>query len=142
MDNENNVLQPEETMQNTITAEELAEPEALAKYIVHILDSKKAKDIKLLHVEKQTVIADYFVICTGNSRTQIKSLADEVEYKLSLVDIAPMHTEGAETGIWVLQDFGNVIVHIFNRDSRDFYKLDKLYMDTTEQDISGLLQEE
>lgn len=142
MDNENNVLQPEETMQNTITAEELAEPEALAKYIVQILDSKKAKDIKLLHVEKQTVIADYFVICTGNSRTQIKSLADEVEYKLSLVDIAPMHTEGAETGIWVLQDFGNVIVHIFNRDSRDFYKLDKLYMDTTEQDISGLLQEE
>ncbi len=142
MDNENNVLQPEETMENTITAEELAEPEALAKYIVQILDSKKAKDIKLLHVEKQTVIADYFVICTGNSRTQIKSLADEVEYKLSLVDIAPMHTEGAETGIWVLQDFGNVIVHIFNRDSRDFYKLDKLYMDTTEQDISGLLQEE
>lgn len=142
MDNENNVLHPEEVMENTITAEELAEPEALAKYIVQILDSKKAKDIKLLHVEKQTVIADYFVICTGNSRTQIKSLADEVEYKLSLVDIAPMHTEGAETGIWVLQDFGNVIVHIFNRDSRDFYKLDKLYMDTTEQDISGLLQEE
>lgn len=140
MDMENNMPKITES-EKTITAEDVATPEALAKTIVQILDNKKAKDIKLLHVEKQTIIADYFVICTGNSRTQIKSLADEVEYKLSLVGVDPMHTEGADTGIWVLQDFGNVIVHIFNRDSRDFYKLDKLYMDTTEQDISNLLTE-
>ena len=130
-----------ENAAETVTAEELQNSEALAKYIVKVLDSKKAKDIKLLHVEKQTVIADYFVICTGNSRTQIRSLADEIEFKLSAYDIAPMHTEGADTGIWVLQDFGNVIVHIFNRESRDFYNLDKLYMDTTEKDISALLTE-
>lgn len=141
MDMENNMQNTAEP-EKTITAEDVATPEALARYIVQVLDNKKAKDIKLLYVEKQTVIADYFVICTGNSRTQIKSLADEVEYKLSLVGIDPMHTEGADTGIWVLQDFGNVIVHIFNRDARDFYKLDKLYMDTTEQDISALLTEE
>lgn len=125
-----------------INAEVLAEPEALAKYIVAVLDSKKAKDIKLLHVEKQTVIADYFVICTGSSRTQIRSLADEVEFKLSGYGIAPAHTEGADTGIWVLQDFGTVIVHIFNGEGRDFYKLDKLYQDTTERDISDLITED
>ena len=71
--------------------------------------------------------------CTG---------ADEIEFKLSAYDIVPLHTEGTDTGIWVLQDFGNVIVHIFNSESRDFYKLDKLYMDTTEQDISALLTED
>ncbi len=125
-----------------VTAEELHDSEKLASYIVKVLDSKKAKDIKLLHVEKQTIIADYFVICTGNSRTQIRSLADEVEFQLSKYAIEPMHTEGADTGIWVLQDFGNVIVHIFNGESRDFYKLDKLYMGTTEQDISNLLTED
>ncbi len=141
MDMENKDLTLENAAEE-VTAEELKNPEALAAYIVKVLDSKKAKDIKLLHVEKQTIIADYFVICTGNSRTQIRSLADEVEFKLSAYDIAPLHTEGTDTGIWVLQDFGNVIVHIFNSESRDFYKLDKLYMDTTEQDISALITED
>lgn len=140
MDMENKDMTLENAAE-AITAEELKNPEALATYIVKVLDSKKAKDIKLLHVEKQTIIADYFVICTGNSRTQIRSLADEIEFKLSAYDVAPLHTEGTDTGIWVLQDFGNVIVHIFNSESRDFYKLDKLYMDTTEQDISALLTE-
>ena len=141
MDMENKDLTLENAAEE-VTAEELKNPEALAAYIVKVLDSKKAKDIKLLHVEKQTIIADYFVICTGNSRTQIRSLADEVEFKLSAYDIAPLHTEGTDTGIWVLQDFGNVIVHIFNGESRDFYTLDKLYMDTTEQDISALITED
>ncbi len=131
-----------ENAEPEVTAEALHDSEKLASYIVKVLDSKKAKDIKLLHVEKQTIIADYFVICTGNSRTQIRALADEVEFQLSQYAIEPMHTEGADTGIWVLQDFGNVIVHIFNGESRDFYKLDKLYMGTTEQDISGLLTED
>ncbi len=141
MDTEKKELNLEQT-EPEVTAEELHDSEKLASYIVKVLDSKKAKDIKLLHVEKQTIIADYFVICTGNSRTQIRSLADEVEFKLSAYGIEPMHTEGTDTGIWVLQDFGNVIVHIFNGESRDFYKLDKLYMDTTEQDISNLLTED
>ena len=118
-----------------------ATPLELAHAIFDVLDAKKAHGLKVLRVNDQTVITDYFVICTGNSRTQIRSLADEIEFKLSAYDIAPMHTEGADTGIWVLQDFGNVIVHIFNRESRDFYNLDKLYMDTTEKDISALLTE-
>lgn len=125
-----------------LTAEALQEPEMLAKLIVAILDSKKARDIKLLHVERQTVIADYFVICTGTSRTQLRALADELEFKLEPYGIAPIHIEGADTGIWVLQDYGTVIVHLFNRESRDFYKLEKLYQDTTEHDISELITEE
>lgn len=138
MDTETTKLPFEENL----TKDQLNNPETLAKFIVAILDSKKGQDIKLLHVEKQTVIADYFVISTGTSRTQIKALADEVEYKLSAYEVAPQHTEGADTGIWVLQDFGPVIVHLFTPDGRDFYKLEKLYQDTTERDISTLITED
>ncbi len=107
-----------------------------------VLDSKKARDIKLLHVEKQTIIADYFVICTGTSRTQLRALADEIEYKLSLYGISPAHIEGADSGVWVLQDYSSVIVHLFTPDGRDFYKLEKLYQGTTEKDISDLITED
>ncbi len=138
MDNEIKKLPIEENL----TAEQLAEPEKLAQFIVSVLDSKRGKDIKLLHVEKQTVIADYFVVCTGTSRTQIRALADEVEFKLSQYGIVPTHTEGADSGIWVLQDFDSVIVHIFTPDGRDFYKLEKLYQDTTEKDITNLISED
>ncbi|MGN1410025.1 MAG: ribosome silencing factor [Eubacteriales bacterium] len=138
MDTETNKLPIEENL----TKEELTNPEKLAEFIVSILDSKKAKNIKMLHVEKQTVIADYFVICTGNSRTQIRALADELEFKLAPYGIAPNHTEGADSGIWLLQDYSSVIVHIFTPDGRDFYNLEKLYQDTTERDITGLVTED
>ena len=123
-------------------SEEPATPRALAEAVVTILDRKKARDLKLLHVEKKTVIADYFVLATGTSRTQIRALADEVEYQLSLVGLNPSHKEGAESGVWVLLDYDSVIVHLFNREARDFYKLDKLYEDASEEDIHALLREE
>ena len=117
-------------------------PRALAEVVVTILDRKKARDIKLLHVEKKTVIADYFVLANGTSRTQIRALADEVEYQLSLVGLNPSHKEGAESGVWVLLDYDSVIVHLFSREARDFYKLDKLYEEASEEDIGTLLSEE
>lgn len=117
-------------------------PRALAEAVVTILDRKKARDIKLLHVEKKTVITDYFVLTTGTSRTQLRALADEVEYQLSLVGLDPSHKEGADSGVWVLLDYDSVIVHLFNREARDFYKLDKLYEDASEEDIHALLREE
>ena len=129
-------------IEENLTSKMLEEPGKLAEFIVAVLDSKKAKDIKLLHVEKQTVIADYFVICTGTSRTQVRSFVDEVEYKLSNYGIAPQHLEGADTGIWILEDFGSVIVHVFTNDAREFYNLEKLYQGTTEQDISSLITED
>ena len=135
-----NIMTPNEEI--TVTADELRDPRSLAEFIVKVLDSKKARDIKLLHVEKQTIITDYFVICTGNSRTQIRALADEIEYKQSTFEITPTHTEGADTGTWLLQDYDSVIVHIFNNEAREFYNLDKLYAETKEQDISDLLTED
>ena len=121
---------------------ESASPLEIAEYIVSVLDAKKARNIKLLHVEKQTVIADYFIICSGNSRTQIKSLADEVEYKMTSEGIEPLHVEGGRGDSWILLDYGSVIVHVFGNDTREFYDLEKLYDGTTEQDISSLITED
>ena len=129
-------------MENEIKTADISTPQKIAEYVVSVLDSKKARNIKLLHVERQTVIADYFVICSGNSRTQIKSLADEVEYKLSELGTEPLHVEGGRGDSWILLDYGCVIVHVFGNDTREFYDIEKLYDGTTEQDISALITED
>ena len=102
---------------------------SVANAIADVLDSKKGHDIKVLHVADKTVIADYFVICTGNSSTQVKALAGEVEYRLEQRGIKPYGVEGRDNNSWLIVDYSNVIVHVFSREARDFYKLDKLYCD-------------
>ena len=101
----------------------------LADAIAEILDSKKARDIKVLHVEDKTVIAEYFVLCTGNSSTQVKALAGEVEYRTELRGLSPYSVEGRDNNSWILLDYSNVIVHVFSREAREFYNLEKLYED-------------
>jgi len=118
---------------------DLTTPRGLAEKIITVLDQRKAKDIKLLYVMDKTIIADYFIICAGNSNTQIKGLSDEVEYKLGLCGVDPHHIEGFESANWVLMDYSSVIVHIFNRDTREFYNLEKLWNDAEEIDISEYL---
>ena len=103
----------------------------LALKIAKILDERKGHDIKIINVNEKTIIADYFVIAGGNSRTQVNALADEVEYKLGLEGISPTRVEGRGDGTWVLLDFDSVLVHVFGRESRDFYKLEKLWAEGT-----------
>ena len=117
---------------NEITMLTEADSETLAREIVKILDDRKAKDIKLLRVSDKTVMTDYFVICTGTSNTQIKGIAGELEYKLSERGITPIHTDGYDSGKWIVLDYAHVIVHIFYGEDRDFYKLEKLWGDATE----------
>lgn len=106
-----------------------ADSETLANEIVKILDDRKAKDIKLLKVDDKTVVTDYLVICTGNSNTQIKGIAGELEYKLSERGVTPIHTDGYDSGKWIVLDYAHVIVHIFYGEDREFYKLEKLWGD-------------
>lgn len=113
----------------SLPALDAADAKALAEAIAEILDSKKAKDIKVLHVEDKTVIAEYFVLCTGNSSTQVKALAGEVEYRTELRGVNPYSVEGRDNNSWILLDYSNVIVHIFSREAREFYNLEKLYED-------------
>ena len=118
------------------------EPLSIAEEIVRVLDMKKGSNIKLLHVTEKTTLADYFVICGGNSSTQVKGLCDEVEYKLGLNGIAPAHVEGHDSASWILMDYNSVIVHVFTPDAREFYNLEKHWAEAEQVDISHLLTED
>ncbi len=122
----------EETMNQALPSLENATPEELAHAIFDVLDEKKAENIQVLYVKEQTVITDYFVICTGRSSTHVKSLGGEVEYKIGLRNVDPVHYEGRDNNNWVVVDYGSVILHIFSGESRDFYKLEKLYGDANQ----------
>ena len=106
-----------------------ATPLELAKAIGEVLDNKKGHGVKVIHVEEKTSIADYFVLCTGNSGTHVKALAGEVEYKIGQRNVSPDNVEGRGNNTWIVLDYGNVVVHIFSREAREFYNLDKLYGD-------------
>ncbi len=100
-----------------------------ALHIAEILSSKKAKELAVIGIENLTLIADYFVICTGTSTTQVKALAGIVEEKMSEAGDPPLRVEGFKTAGWILCDFGNVVVHIFTDEMREFYGLERLWSD-------------
>ena len=106
---------------------ENAEAKEIAEAIAEVLDSKKGFDIEVVYVADKTVLAEYFVICSGNTSTHIKSLVDETEYKIGQRDLMPYHVEGKDNNAWIVMDYSNVIVHVFTREAREFYNLEKLY---------------
>lgn len=110
----------------------------IAAIAAKALDDKKALDIKILKTEKQTVLADYFVICSGSSSAHIKALVDEVDRKLSEAGEPPVRREGLRSDIWVLMDFGCVIVDVFTEEARKFYNLERLWSDAEEIPLSSL----
>lgn len=114
----------------------------LAVLLAKALDSKKGGDIKVLKTEGVTTLADYFVICTGSSNTQINALCDAVEERLETeAGEKPLHREGHRGGIWVLLDYGCVVVHVFNSEAREFYSLERLWSDGRPLDVAALLAE-
>ena len=101
----------------------------LIKVVVEALENKKTEDIKIVKVEGLTTITDYFVVATANSTTQVKAAADEVEFKLKQLSIEPNKIDGYQNAEWIALDYFQVIVHVFNRDTREFYSLEKLWRD-------------
>lgn len=111
----------------------------LAEIAVKALDSKKGKEVRLIRIDKITTLAEYFVICTGTSNTQINALCDAVEKELTEKGEEPLHREGYRGGTWVLLDYGCVVVHVFNDEARKFYSLEHLWADGEEVDLSAIL---
>jgi len=115
----------------------------LTKKIVKILDNKKGVDIKVIKIDDLTVIADYFIIVTGNSSTQVKALAGEVEYMLKHDEekrVEPRNIEGYDSNNWILLDYNSVIVHVFYNETRQFYDLEHLWKDGTDVPIESLIE--
>lgn len=110
----------------------------LIKNIVTILDEKKAEDIKIIEISELTIVADCFIIASGTSSTHIKSLSGDVEDKLSKMGVEPDHVEGRATG-WIVLDYGTVVVHVFQKESREFYNLERLWQDAKIMDMQDIL---
>ncbi|WP_342396229.1 ribosome silencing factor [Candidatus Chlorohelix sp.] len=103
------------------------ESNELARLIVELAEDKKASNIILLDIRDVSILADYFVICSGNSERQVKAIARDIEERLKEQEVMVSHREGMDQGRWVLLDYSDVIVHVFTPTERDYYRLDKLW---------------
>ena len=117
----------------------LSDPAEIAAEAVRILSLKQGLAIAEYRVADTSVLTDYYVICSGRSSTHVKALADDVAYQLGNAGVEILHTEGLETGEWVLLDLGVLIVHVFSPDAREFYKLERLIDEAQKVDISDII---
>jgi ribosome-associated protein len=113
----------------------------LAREAVKVLLEKKALNVKLFDVREKSGVTDFYVNATGRSSTQVGALADDVDEKISELGRAPLRVEGRAGKEWLLVDFGDVIVNVFDRNARDFYNLDRHLPEGSELDISDLIAE-
>ncbi len=101
----------------------------MTKLAIEALEDKKAEDISIIDISEVSVLADYFLIASGISKNQVQALIDNVEEKLGQAGITPKNIEGYQTGNWVLMDYGDLIVHVFDRQNRLFYDLERIWRD-------------
>jgi len=99
----------------------------LADKIVVAAEDKKAQNCRILDVVGISMVTDYFVVCSANSNTQVKAIADNIEKELAKEDVKMLHKEGYREGRWILMDYGTCIVHIFVEEEREFYNLERLW---------------
>lgn len=101
----------------------------MSKLVIQALEDKKAEDIRVIDINSVSTVADYFIIASGSNRNQIQALADSVEDALGRAGFMKKQIEGYDTANWVLLDFGDVIVHLFDNENRLFYDLEKIWRD-------------
>lgn len=110
----------------------------MAKIAFNALDDKKGIDITIIDISEISVIADYFIIAGGNNENQVKAMADAVDEELGKAGASSNHIEGYNSANWILMDYNDVIIHIFNQDDRLFYDLERIWRDGKEINISEL----
>ena len=99
------------------------------RIIYKALDDKKAEDIQIIDISEVSPMADYFVIASGNNVNQVHALCDNVSEELAKTKVLTKQTEGYTAGNWILMDYGDIIIHIFDRESRSFYDLERIWKD-------------
>ena len=104
-----------------------ADPETMAEALAEFLDNKRARDVKVIPMAGKTDICDFMVLATGTSSTHVQALAGEAEYQMSRRLVEPLHVEGRDNHAWIVLDYSHVLVHIFTKETREFYNLDRLY---------------
>lgn len=118
----NNSIIKEETMV-------LKNSKEIARIAIEALEEKKAKDIKILDISDVSVLADYFIIASGTNRNQVQAMVDEAEERLGRAGFQPKQVEGYQTANWILMDYQDIIIHIFDEENRLFYDLERIWRD-------------
>ena len=101
----------------------------MAKLACEALADKKGEDIRVIDIAGISVLADYFIIASASNPNQLRAMTDEVDEQLYKVGFRLNHSEGVQSKSWILLDFGNIVVHLFNKEDRDFYNLERLWGD-------------
>lgn len=114
------------------------EAKEMAKLAIQALEDKKADDIKVIDISDVSTIADYFIIASGKNRSQIQAMCDNVDEALGRAGVSIKQTEGYKNANWILMDYGDIIVHIFDTENRLFYDLERIWRDGKEMDKSEL----
>ena len=112
----------------------------MAQLVCRALDEKKGRDIKVIDIHDVSVIADYFVIASGSNQNQVQAMVDNVEELLGRAGFEPKQVEGMRNSSWILMDYGDVIVHVFDEENRLFYDLERIWRDGKTLDMEEFLK--
>ena len=107
------------------------ESKEMVRLACEAMEDKKAQDIKIIDIEKVSTLADYFIIASGSNRNQVQAMADSVSEKLGRAGVEPKQMEGYQTANWILLDYRDVVIHIFDEENRLFYDLERIWRDGT-----------
>lgn len=110
----------------------------MVKLAFTAMDDKKAENIKIIDISEITAIADYFIICSGSNPSQIDAIIDNIQETLGQAGFYAKRIEGNRNSGWILMDFGDIVVHVFSRDDRLFYDLERIWRDGRSVDVSEI----
>ena len=110
-------------------------PKEMAKLVVQTLEDRKATDIKVINIEKISALADYFIIASGSNHSQVQAMADHVEEALGRLGAEPKSIEGYRAANWILMDYGDIILHIFDEENLLFYHIERIWRDGTPESL-------
>ena len=119
----------------------MTQAEKMTRLAIKGLEEKKANDIRILDIEKISTLADYFIIASGSNRNQVQAMSDSVEELLGKEGFTPKHIEGYHNANWILMDYKDVIIHVFSKEDRGFYDLERIWRDGKPVTIEEIRQE-
>ena len=114
------------------------ESRTMARLVCDALEDKKALDVKVIGLEKISTLADYFIIASGANRNQVQAMADNVDEMLGRAGHQPKQVEGYQSANWILMDYGDIVIHIFDEENRLFYDLERIWRDGQSVELSQL----
>ena len=114
------------------------ESRTMARLACDALEDKKALDVKVIGLEKISTLADYFIIASGANRNQVQAMADNVDELLGRAGHQPKQVEGYQSANWILMDYGDIVIHIFDEENRLFYDLERIWRDGQSVELSQL----